>query len=175
MTTLSNNEFDLKIDNGAIVGLKRVNDAFDTEYIAPDSRLCDVVVKYRAADSDWKTQSSLYLANAGSVNITTEGDTTTASYNIDNNLTLTVALDLQANALLWTITLENKTDTPLEIGDIAMPFPMNSEFVWDVVVCANPRIRIRYPTEENDVFVGEPQCVLDYAICYMSSLFSQRP
>ena len=140
MTMLSNNEFDLNIENGAIVGLKRVNDAFDTEYIAPDSRLCDVVVKYRAADSDWKMQSSLCLAKAGSMTITTEGDTTTASYNIDNALTLTVALDLQDHALLWTIKLENKTDTPLEIGDIAMPFPMNSAFVWDPDETCNLRV-----------------------------------
>ncbi len=140
MTKLSNNEFDLKIDNGAIISLKRVNDAFDTDYIAPESRFCDVVVKYRSADSDWKKGSSLDLANAGSANITTEGDTTTASYDIDKSLALTVKLDLQDNALLWLITLENKTNEPLEIGDIGMPFPMNSAFVWDPDETCNLRV-----------------------------------
>jgi hypothetical protein len=140
MTKLSNNEFDLKIDNGAIVSLKRVNDAFDTDYIAPESRFCDVVVKYRSADSDWKKGASLDLANAGSADITTEGDTTTASYDIDKSLALTVKLDLQDNALLWLITLENKTNEPLEIGDIAMPFPMNSAFVWDPDETCNLRV-----------------------------------
>jgi hypothetical protein len=140
MTKLSNNEFDLNIDNGAIVSLKRVNDAFDTDYIAPESRFCDVVVKYRSADSDWKKGSSLDLANAGSANITTEGDTTTASYDIDKSLALTVKLDLQDNALLWLITLENKTNEPLEIGDIGMPFPTNSAFVWDPDETCNLRV-----------------------------------
>lgn len=40
-------QFALELDAGAIVSLKRVGDAFDTEYVQSDRRLGDVVVKYR--------------------------------------------------------------------------------------------------------------------------------
>ena len=38
---------------------------------------------------------------------------------------------LQNNALVWTISLRNGTDHDLEIGDLALPLPFNTQYVWD--------------------------------------------
>ena len=38
---------------------------------------------------------------------------------------------LQNNALVWTISLSNNTDHELEVGDLALPLPFNTQYVWD--------------------------------------------
>src|SRR5260370_26222929 len=38
---------------------------------------------------------------------------------------------LQNNALVWTIWLSNNTDHELEVGDLALPLPFNTQYVWD--------------------------------------------
>jgi hypothetical protein len=38
---------------------------------------------------------------------------------------------LQNNALVWTIALNNNTDHDLEVGDLALPLPFNTQYVWD--------------------------------------------
>ena len=38
---------------------------------------------------------------------------------------------IQDNALLWTISLENRSGAELEIGDLGLPLPFNTQYVWD--------------------------------------------
>lgn len=38
---------------------------------------------------------------------------------------------LQDNVLLWTISLKNASTRELEIGDVALPIPFNTQYVWD--------------------------------------------
>jgi hypothetical protein len=38
---------------------------------------------------------------------------------------------LENDALDWKISLSNKTAQPIEIGDLALPLPANTEYVWD--------------------------------------------
>lgn len=38
---------------------------------------------------------------------------------------------LQDNALAWTISLKNMTGTALEIGDLGLPLPFNTQYEWD--------------------------------------------
>jgi hypothetical protein len=38
---------------------------------------------------------------------------------------------LQDNALIWTISLKNESTHELEIGDLALPIPLNAQNVWD--------------------------------------------
>ena len=38
---------------------------------------------------------------------------------------------LQDNALLWTISMQNTSVNELEIGDLALPLPFNTQYVWD--------------------------------------------
>lgn len=41
------------------------------------------------------------------------------------------SFQLQDSALLWTISLKNLSATELEIGDLALPLPFNTQYVWD--------------------------------------------
>jgi hypothetical protein len=38
---------------------------------------------------------------------------------------------LQNHGLLWTISLNNNTDHEMEVGDLALPLPFNTQYVWD--------------------------------------------
>jgi len=43
----------------------------------------------------------------------------------------TEAFQLEGDALRWTITVRNQTVTPVEIGDLGIPLPFNTQYVWD--------------------------------------------
>src|SRR5262245_48830735 len=53
--TSSGSQFAVKLDNGAIVSLKRVGDAFDTDYVQSGRRLGDAIVRYRRGTGAWET------------------------------------------------------------------------------------------------------------------------
>ena len=38
---------------------------------------------------------------------------------------------LLGNALLWTIQVRNESDKPVEVGDVGIPLPFNTQYVWD--------------------------------------------
>ena len=38
---------------------------------------------------------------------------------------------LEDDALRWTITIRNQTTSPVEIGDLGIPLPFNTQYVWD--------------------------------------------
>ncbi len=38
---------------------------------------------------------------------------------------------LAGNTLLWTITVRNRSSHPVEIGDLGIPLPFNTQYVWD--------------------------------------------
>jgi hypothetical protein len=48
-----------------------------------------------------------------------------------NDLRATESFRLEDNALVWTISLENSSTHELEIGDLALPFQFNTQYVWD--------------------------------------------
>jgi Family of unknown function (DUF5695) len=48
-----------------------------------------------------------------------------------NDLEATESFRLQDNALIWTISLKNTSTRDLEIGDVALPIPFNTQYVWD--------------------------------------------
>jgi len=60
---------------------------------------------------------------------------------------------LQDNALLWTISLENDSDREIEIGDLALPFPFNTQYVWDKTETYTKRLIPHYLVAGNGSFV----------------------
>ena len=48
-----------------------------------------------------------------------------------HDLNASESFQLQNNALIWTISLKNESARQLEIGDLALPIPFNTQYVWD--------------------------------------------
>ena len=47
------------------------------------------------------------------------------------DLLVSEKFQLQGDALVWTILLQNNTDHPIEIGDLGVPLKFNTQYVWD--------------------------------------------
>ena len=140
----SQSAFSLKVDAGAIVSLRRVNDAFPTEYIQNNRRLGDVLLRYRGKDGAWQSVDTGKLATDGQIKIdsSNEGQKYKASYQVlyspassntgpNTNQTpplpiLTLAIEWTINQrdVLWSITLTNVGPSPREIDDLAIPLPI---------------------------------------------------
>ncbi len=44
------------------------------------------------------------------------------------------------NALEWTIEIHNRTEKPVEIGDLGIPLPFNTQYVWDKTITYTKRL-----------------------------------
>jgi len=118
--------FAVKFDAGAIVSLKRVGDAFDTEYVQSGKRLGDVIAKYRRGVAEWETLDTSTFSER---TLADSDARSTATYvTADKSLSIRVDLAVDEEAVRWTIDLENLSTTPLEIGDLAIPLLMNGNF-----------------------------------------------
>lgn len=50
---------------------------------------------------------------------------------LPRDLEIAETFALEDEALAWNISLENKSAQPIEIGDLALPLPCNTEYGWD--------------------------------------------
>jgi hypothetical protein len=119
--------FAVRIDRGAIVSLKRVGDTFDTEYVQRGRRLGDVIVRHRRGSGAWESAETASLSERG-VDTSIDGTRTHVAYTLGGSLELGIELVVGETAIDWRIDLENRGDTPIEIGDLAIPLPMNADF-----------------------------------------------
>jgi len=127
----ADSQFDVKLAAGTILSLRRAADAIDTQYIAEGRRLGDVLLTYRSGDGPWQSASTSSLTAAE--NVADEvAPHSEARYLIDVDsaarLELTVRFVVEEEAVRWTLELRNLSDEPVEVGDLALPFPMNSAF-----------------------------------------------
>lgn len=130
-------QFAVEFDAGAIVSLRRAGDTFDTQYIHERGRLGDVFIRYRQAGRDWQSVNTAELAVSESVDgfLSPDGTQCEATYWLPNRaaaaFTLNVRYLIEQRAVRWQLELRNAGKTPLEIGDLAIPLPMNSQFRRD--------------------------------------------
>jgi hypothetical protein len=120
---LVNDDFAIAFGPRGITSLKRVGDAYDTQYIAPGEVLGKVAIRYRTPGQDWRLVRESALAHEPN------GE--------DNRLVFSLAASsdssplqaeesfaLDGGSLLWTLTLTNLGSETLEIGDLALPLGM---------------------------------------------------
>ncbi len=94
---------------GFITSLRRESDADDVEYLRPGSMLGPITLRVRSpSDNAWRG------VGLG-----------------DQDCEVRSVLQPRGDILRWEITVTNNTDVPLEIGDLALPLPMNTDYVWD--------------------------------------------
>ena len=138
------NTFDVKVDTGSIVSLRRVNDGFPTDYIQSNRRLGDVSLRYRGKDGAWQSADTAQLARDGKGVYTTSDDGRfyKASYQVlyapaNSNtgpagtqvqplpvLNLEIEIKLQERNISWTISLKNVGASARQIDDLAIPLPI---------------------------------------------------
>ena len=122
-------EFAVSFQDGAMVSLNAVNDAMGTEWVRPGQRLGDVALRYRQQGGEWVSAETRDLAGVRTVAASPDGREHEATYRIEvgegGTLELRLGFVVEEKAVLWNCTLRNETDSPLEIGDLALPLPVN--------------------------------------------------
>jgi hypothetical protein len=105
------------------------------QYLPQRRRLGDVVVRWRkAGEVDWRVVETSQLAGAseGTFETSSTGDESLATYKLTDGqspmLQIKIRLAIEDDSIGWTIGLQNLSDGPLEIGDLALPLPINSPF-----------------------------------------------
>jgi len=126
--------FDVKLKQGAVVSLRRRNDKFDTPYIMEGRRLGDLLIAYRTGDGDWTPIDTADLLHKNATKYTTsdEGTKHQVTYRIADGksalLEATVEFQIEADAIDWSFAIINVSSKQIEIGDLAVPLPMNNRF-----------------------------------------------
>lgn len=136
-----NSDTIIQFDKGAIVSLKYKDDGYDTDYILKDHRMGDVLIRYRFGEGDWLKLSTAELAKEGQFSIKNKSES--GFYEVEwfnNDLSILVHYEIENKNLKWNFKLQNKTSKPIEIGDFAIPFPMNSDWSWDKNVTYEQRV-----------------------------------
>ena len=140
----SSGQFNLKLDAGAIVSLRRAQDSVDTEYIQTSRRLGDVFLRYRGKDGAWVPADTAQLAQNGTGTFapSADGKTYTATLQVlyapaNSNtglagirptptpiLELRMQYTIEERAVVWTVTIQNLGNAPRQIDDLAIPLPI---------------------------------------------------
>lgn len=138
---ITDDYFDLAIDDGAIVGLKAVGDSFQTEYILPGKRLGDVIVRCRiAGEAGWKTFSTEEAGLRRDFAFQDKGREMVSTYTFDNCLDCISSFTIERGGLYWQISVRNTGTDEIVLGDIAVPLRGNDDYVWDPEVTSTLRV-----------------------------------
>src|SRR5437762_6191767 len=143
---VTNSQFNLKLDAGAIVNLRRAEDRVDTDYIQAGQRLADVFLRYRGKDGAWISADTTQLSRSGVGTFASspDGRSYTATYQIlyippgsntgpaNTRATpmpvfeLRVQYTIEEHAVVWTVAIQNVGNAPRQIEDLAIPLPIAS-------------------------------------------------
>ena len=116
--TIEKGNFRLSYDERGITGLANPEDPFGAEMLPRGQRL-GLTVKFRTGDSDWSDNgASSVESSANESRVIYTGGKTNSPFKI----TQTFATD--GMALDWNIELETVTNSPVEIGDLAINIPV---------------------------------------------------
>lgn len=94
--------------SGFITSLRRLGDTDRVEFIRSGAAIGPVILRVRPPGEPWTDLKD----GAG-------------------GLELQSRFSLAGEALRWDVTVRNTGTAPLEIGDLALPLPMNTDYVWD--------------------------------------------
>ena len=119
--------FAVTFEEGVISGLRCADDTVDTEYVSPGARLGHVILRYRRRNEAWRSletgdEAVHRIHGVGAhgtsrhLRVVTPGS---AAPEVE------IGFDVREQSLHWRITVRNPTDAAIEIGDLAIPFPIN--------------------------------------------------
>ena len=120
--------FAVTFEDGAITSLRYAGDTVDTEYVAPGARLGDVILRHRQGSGEWQElgtgeaeprRTATANADGSEQLIRVTGAPGSAAPELD------VRFTVRERSIAWSIQVRNPTDRTLEIGDLAIPLPIN--------------------------------------------------
>lgn len=120
-------QFAVRFEDGAIRSLRYAADTIDTEYALPSARLGDVVLRFRQGDGPWQdleTGGPSARRRTRSSPDGLEHGMTVAGSGTDTP-EVEVTFLVEEAALRWRVTVRNLSNRPLEVGDLAIPLPIN--------------------------------------------------
>ena len=127
--------FALQFRNNAITSLQRDDDSQVTQYLSGGSRLGDAIIRYRQTGTNWLTARTSSLSGVASVTYSNSPDGTQykADYMITNGLSggplvFESVFTLSQETFLWSFNITNLSAATVQIGDLAIPLPMNTTF-----------------------------------------------
>jgi hypothetical protein len=145
-------QFLLDWNFGGVTSLKLKDDVFDTEYISQGWRgetLGEVILRYRIGEGAWREATAFSSGDVREVEHG-EGDAPDAQtfvyagdsraargirgFDLTSRFTVedgVLGVARKSEALVWTLEFRNRSDQPLELGDVALPLPFNRQFVQD--------------------------------------------
>lgn len=118
--------FAVRYDDGAIVSLRYAGDSIDTEYVTPGARVGDVIVRHRAAGGPWRDMET--GAASARRNVTSGPGSLEHGMTVpgtDGGPEVGISFRPEGEALRWGVSIRNPTNRRLEIGDLAVPLPIN--------------------------------------------------
>jgi len=125
-----NRGFDVAFADGRLTRLRHAGGADETDYLAPGLSLGGIVLAVRRPGQAWRDFDTDAIHDGGaSPPGSTRGDrAVTLALDSLPALRIASAFTRVRDELLWSLTLENLLAEPLEIGDLALPLPMNGHF-----------------------------------------------
>ncbi|TWT75727.1 hypothetical protein Pla123a_32370 [Posidoniimonas polymericola] len=124
-------DFELEWNSGHVTSLRRRDDAFDTPYLRAGSRLGDVVLRYRDESGPWIEASTRGAQRQTQASASGAG-ARVASYRITRDgkpaLEIGIETEVSRHAVTLRATVKNLAGEQVEIGDLAVPLPMNTQF-----------------------------------------------
>ncbi|OXU15737.1 DUF5695 domain-containing protein [Sedimentisphaera salicampi] len=106
-TSLSNEHFSVVSDGSGVTSLKKVGDPHAPNFIAEGASLGSAMMRYRIGSGQW-----------------IDYDSTSAEKKID----VTSHFKIVGDTLTQKITVSNNSDSEIEVGDLAIALPMNTEY-----------------------------------------------
>jgi len=141
--------FQLRFGRAGIASLRCGGDSFETDYIMEGETLGHVLVRYRIGDRSWQEINTPMMAEDGRMRTTPpimvpqEYCITydfASRYGWGEDVVMSERFRVEGDSLVWTLHFKNLTDEPIEIGDIALPLPFNTNKGWDRVETETKRL-----------------------------------
>ena len=129
--------FLLKFNRGGLTSLRLRDDRWPTEYIRPGQTLGDVLLQARTGPAEpWRDMRAFGSGDVRTFVRDPDGSSKAEfAYAGDSRgvhglkgLALTSRFTWPDTCLDWSVTVHNRTDGPVEIGDLALPLPFNNDF-----------------------------------------------
>mgnify|MGYP001255379580 CR=1 FL=1 len=120
----SASDFAVTFEDGAITSLRYAADTIDTEYVEPGSRLGDVFLSFRHGAEPWQELETVAAPERG-IRSSPDGREHGMTVATGDAAEVAVGFVVEDSALRWSVTVRNPSERPLEVGDLAIPLPIN--------------------------------------------------